>query len=165
METTIRQQVDEWANTALEFKWTVSRGRETYGYNICSLYVNREKVSSCNGGGYDMQGTSFGNWLQDDFQAELLALVKKTGLKNFSQWGLDTKESKDPGRHSSGASKEPFYGATVYTRKGKAEKVSLDGGCGMDSIRKIFEALGYRLEWLIISDRHKNSSFFTIKKV
>ena len=41
------------------FKWTVSRGRYTYGYNICTMYLHRRngdkvKVSSCNGGGYDM---------------------------------------------------------------------------------------------------------------
>ena len=47
----------------LEFIWTVSRGRETYGYNICSLYSNGVKVSSCNGGGYDMQGVCLANYL------------------------------------------------------------------------------------------------------
>ena len=58
----------------LQFKWSVSRGRDTYGYDICSLYVDGIKVSSCNGGGYDMKGTAFGDWLQKEFQTELKKL-------------------------------------------------------------------------------------------
>lgn len=42
----------------LEFKWSVSRARDTFGYNICSLWIHtdagREKVASACGGGYDM---------------------------------------------------------------------------------------------------------------
>lgn len=49
----------------LEYVWTVSKGRETYGYNICSLYANGNKVSSCNGGGYDMQGVALASYLND----------------------------------------------------------------------------------------------------
>ena len=45
----------------LTFKWTVSRGRDSYGYNIVTLRVDGDKVSSCNGGGYDMKGTCLGN--------------------------------------------------------------------------------------------------------
>ena len=58
----------------LVFKWGVSRGRATYGYSICSLYVNGKKVAMCNGGGYDMQGTVFGNWIASKFKDELLKL-------------------------------------------------------------------------------------------
>lgn len=49
----------------LEYVWTVSKGRDTYGYNICSLYANGVKVGSCNGGGYDMQGVALANYLED----------------------------------------------------------------------------------------------------
>ena len=52
----------------LIFKWTVSRGRDTYGYNICSLFVDGEKEASCNGGGYDMKGTVLGVWMEFEFQ-------------------------------------------------------------------------------------------------
>jgi hypothetical protein len=69
----------------LTFKWTVSRGRNTYGYNICSLYVDGKKVASCNGGGYDMQGTALGNWLEKEFQEQLKTLVitKYYGLTEY----------------------------------------------------------------------------------
>lgn len=55
----------------LQIKWTVSHGRETYGYNICSLYVDGIKTASCNGGGYDMEGTVLGDYIANQFQNEL----------------------------------------------------------------------------------------------
>ena len=58
----------------LSFKWSVSRGRDTYGYNICSLWVDGTKVEGCNGGGYDMMGTCLGNWMEKKFQQELKTL-------------------------------------------------------------------------------------------
>lgn len=96
-------------NYYLTFKWTVSRGRNTYGYNICSLYVNGTKVSTCNGGGYDMQGTCFGDWIEKEFQED---------IKN-----LDPKE---------------FYGLMYFDGK-----MIVDGACGMSSILKIVDKLGY----------------------
>lgn len=61
----------------LEFKWGVSRGRDSYGYNICSLYVDGIKVSSCNGGGYDMKGTALGNWVASVFAKRLTRIPKR----------------------------------------------------------------------------------------
>ncbi len=72
----------------LEFKWTVSRGRDSYGYNICTLRVDGAKVSACNGGGYDMKGTSFGNWLARAFTPELLKL-KSADMPAQSHWQPD----------------------------------------------------------------------------
>lgn len=70
---------------SLEFKWTISRGRDTYGYNICSLYVNGKKVSSCNGGGYDMSGVCISDWMEKEFQDGLKALdaEKYYGLRKY----------------------------------------------------------------------------------
>lgn len=58
----------------LEFKWGVSRGRDTYGYNICSLYVDGRKAASCNGGGYDMKGTCLGNFIASAYTDRLVQL-------------------------------------------------------------------------------------------
>lgn len=114
----------------LKFKWTVSRGQDTYGYNICSLYVNGVKGFSCNGGGYDMKGTVFANYLQEVYQDRLQAL-----------------NSND------------FYGMWFYKNNGTAvERVDtykesnkkgayLDGGCGMDAMRKISKAIGLEMEY------------------
>ena len=38
----------------LVFKWTTSRAKLTFGYNVVSLFVDGVKVAACNGGGYDV---------------------------------------------------------------------------------------------------------------
>ena len=65
----------------LEEKWSVSKGRETYGYNICSLWYGKIKVASCNGGGYDMSSTALSNLLNLYFQDRL------NSIQNF-EYGL-----------------------------------------------------------------------------
>ena len=55
----------------LIFKWASSNKNNVYGYKTCSLYVNGKKVISTNGVGYDMAGTCFGKWLENQFQSEL----------------------------------------------------------------------------------------------
>lgn len=71
--------------TTLEFRWGTSRGRDTYGYTICTLYVDGSKVSSCNGGGYDMKGTALGRYIARDFAARLNAL-KPEHMPAQSHW-------------------------------------------------------------------------------
>ena len=56
----------------LKFKWTTSKAQDSYGYNVCTLLVNREKKARCNGGGYDMQGTCLGDWIAKEFEKGLL---------------------------------------------------------------------------------------------
>lgn len=55
----------------LIFKFSTSRGRDTYGWNIVSLYVDGVKVAHQCGGGYDMRGAALGDWIEKEFQAEL----------------------------------------------------------------------------------------------
>lgn len=80
--------VEYGTNPRLEFHWTVSRGRNTCGYNICSLYVNGRKVSACNGGGYDMKGTSLGHWIAKHYADRLRALPVEKFPEN-SHWVSD----------------------------------------------------------------------------
>lgn len=79
--------------STLEFKWSVSRGRDTYGYNICSLYVDGRKVASCNGGGYDMKGTCFGIFLEKHF-ADRLRKLKESDMPEHSHWQPHEKPSR-----------------------------------------------------------------------
>lgn len=59
----------------LSLSWSVSKGANTYGYNICRLDDrNNGKRFRCLGGGYDMIGTVFGEWLQHYYQSELLKI-------------------------------------------------------------------------------------------
>lgn len=69
----------------LEFKWTVSRARNTYGYNICSLYVDGKKVAAYNGGGYDMQGKSLGYYLARAYSDRLVKLTPEQ-MPEVTHW-------------------------------------------------------------------------------
>ncbi len=161
------------------FKWTVSKGRNTYGYNICSLYVNGIKVSSCNGGGYDMQGTALGNWVEKAFRDELLQLKTEFyGLTfhnpNFNPAKAKVKDSKGVERtveelEKSGESLglaryQAFYGASSKVPTENHIVPSIDGACGMSSVTMILNAIGYMLVWDKKSDRYKNHSYYTLVK-
>ena len=59
----------------LSLSWSVSKGQYTYGYNICRLddRNNGHRFRTI-GGGYDMIGTVFGEWLQHYYQSELIKI-------------------------------------------------------------------------------------------
>ena len=134
--------------TTLKFKWTVSRGRETYGYNICSLWIDRQKVSSCDGGGYDMKGTALAKWMKEEFYEQLKKLRANYG---------------------SGDNTGGFYGLSFYNKKRQKRQktwsknctVGLDGGCGFSSMERILNKLGYKLNYI---DGIANQTIYTLHK-
>lgn len=142
----------EVLGSVLEFRWTVSRGRDTYGYNICSLYVDGKKFSSCNGGGYDMKGTSLGAWIEK--RLDLFPGVLR----------LASPAHRLPRCSSS------FYGLYFWDQKKKTWRkhyrqglqVHLDGGCGFGSMENILRALGLRLRFVTES---RNRSIYTVEAV
>ena len=81
MKYLIMEHINNNNSIVLEEKWSVSKGRETYGYNICSLWYGKIKVASCNGGGYDMSSTALSNLLNLYFQDRL------NSIQNF-EYGL-----------------------------------------------------------------------------
>jgi hypothetical protein len=124
------------STTGLEFRWTVSRGRDTYGYNICTLYANGQKVARCDGGGYDMQGTCLAMWFMAEAQERVERLSSNYGSED---------------------SHKGFYGLRHYntrTKKYQHRNTSphcetwLDGACGFSSIARIMERLKYRIQYV-----------------
>jgi hypothetical protein len=118
----------------LALSWSVSRGRDTYGYNICRLDSrNSGRRYRCSGGGYDMIGTVFGDFLEAEYQDELKALVKDLPKQKYgsTSW-LQIAEDVNPS----------FYGLTIRPDG----SVCLDGACGLDSMKRIARALGLSLE-------------------
>ena len=133
-------------NTLLTFKWSISRGRDTYGYNICTVRdTQREKSFRCNGGGYDMQGTSFGNWLQDTYQEKLVA------IKNKAHSIVD-----DNGYHDQ--KDGTLYGMTYRARD---NSVFLDGACGLSSMQRIAQAIGLSYESIYSRRGHLEAIYIT----
>jgi hypothetical protein len=118
----------------LAISWSVSRGRDTYGYNICRLDSRLSgRRYRCSGGGYDMTGKVFGEFLECEYQDQLRALVADLPKKPYgsTSW-LQISEEINPS----------FYGLTIRPDG----SVSLDGACGLDSMKRIARALGLSVE-------------------
>lgn len=118
---------------ALIFKWTVSRARDTYGYNVCSLWVDGKKVSSCNGGGYDMNGTCLADWMDTEHPDKLTRLRANygsgdngTGFYGLVHWNKRTKKRQK--------------------RASKHTKTYLDGACGFSAMERVLNKLGHSLK-------------------
>jgi hypothetical protein len=130
----------------LEFRWSISRGRDTYGYNICSLWVDGSKVSSCDGGGYDMSGWCLGDYLEKAYQDRLITDVGYLSCDRIYNGNRlrPTEEDAKDGRKGS----RKLYGSTgALNPKGKLYKVMLDGACGISSMERIAERIGLTLEF------------------
>ncbi len=116
----------EVSETYLAVRWSTSRGRDTYGYNICSVTDQvTSKRYSCNGGGYDMLGTSFGEWLTETYQNALREIGDRAHMTY--------NEIFDATRNDDG-----LYGMYRYADG----RISLDGACGIEPMLKIAKALG-----------------------
>lgn len=143
----------------LHFKWTVSRGRDTYGYNICTLLVDGEVKGRCMGGGYDMQGTAFAQWLENAYPTELI----KFAFDNTKSAHIPARTYQNNGSVVRVYDVPGYYGITVhanFTGKGKSF-VHLDGACGFSSMERIAEGIGIKLQWNKESNRYKNHTFYT----
>lgn len=143
--------------TRLILSWSVSRGRNTYGYNICRLddaITGRRFRTS--GGGYDMIGTVVGAWLEAEHQAALRAIAHRAG-----SWYSEAEGYKS---HRTPDNRNPdpayLYGMTRYEDTGK---VGIDGACGLRTVCDIAEAIGIDLD--SFHDRKGNTLGFTVRHI
>lgn len=142
--------------TALEIRWSVSRGRETYGYNICTLEDHdTHKRYRCNGGGYDMLGTVFAEWLQDTHYPALLELAPRA----HGGYILDGETHT---RRPNYEAPDSLYGLTwtLRVRRG-GSSVALDGACGLESIERIARAIGLKVSRIM--NRRGNVTMFIVE--
>ena len=123
----------------LKFKWTTSKGRFTYGWNICSLYVDGKKVGSVNGGNYDLKGSIFGTWVQSQFKDDLINLDKEYNALKFLNKGR--------------CASSKFHTDVFYSP-------SIDGACGFESVSRIVEDLGYKVTFI---DDDKNHQIYVLE--
>ncbi len=120
-------------NRFLELKWSVSRGRDTYGYNICTLIdCATGSRYRCNGGGYDMVGTVFGDWLQQAHQDRLRKISDRAHYQRSQRYESSARCD----------AANSLYGMTHYSDDGR---IVLDGACGIESMLKIAEAAGIKV--------------------
>jgi len=155
----------------LKFKWTISRAQDTYGYNICSLYVDGKKVSACNGGGYDMTGTCLGDYIAGVFAKRLRRKIKEVhyGLTFHNptydpgQAKIDneTIEKREKGGKSFGLERyQAFYSASSKVPTKKHVVPSINGACGFSSVERVMKTIGLKLKFI---DDTKNTSTYLLK--
>lgn len=135
--------------TRLDLSWATSRGRDTYGYNIARLDDSTTgKRYKCMGGGYDMIGTCFGDFLQDVYQLRLKEIASMAG-HTFNKQGHERTRSEKPqwySHHDKPKSECSLYGMTANYLGSELYHVRLDGGCGLDSMIRIAEAIGLSVQ-------------------
>lgn len=107
----------------LEIVWTVSRAKDTEGHNICTLIDYKQKYKTC-GGGYDMTGTVFAQWLQANHMDRIKELLKPI---DYDKEGNEREGC--------------FYG--FFTKGGS---YWLDGGCGINAMISLAEKIGFKIE-------------------
>jgi hypothetical protein len=114
--------ISRLVGTTIEITWGTSRGRDTYGYTVCSLRYNGRLISRCNGGGYDMRGTVVGNFVTWAFAPEL-RLLKPSDMPQQSHW-------QETHRHCAGACldqwREKYMDAVANERTKPAPLPELD---------------------------------------
>ena len=133
---------DNWKLSTLHFKWTTSRGKDTYGYNICSLLDwNNNRVSKTTGGGYDMKGTALGYMMNEYLQDEL----RKINSKDY--YGL---------RHYNNKTKKSQKRASKHT------KTYVDGACGFNCMVDILNKIGFDVKFV---RETRNSSTYILEKL
>lgn len=118
----------------LLLSWSTSRGCETYGYPICRLDdTSVGERFKCMGGGYDMVGTVFAQWLCANYQERLLKLKDRANYV-FPVEGC--------GRHKEDR-EDSLYGMTYHE---KGDRIYIDGACGLDCVQKIAREIGLDIE-------------------
>lgn len=122
--------------TMLGLSWSTSRGRETYGYNICRLddYATGKRYK-CMGGGYDMVGTVLGLWLQDVHQDRLQAISDRADV----DYNIKDDPNGCPGYYGR---RKRLYGL-IHTGGGG---MRVDGACGVESVIRIAKAAGITIK-------------------
>lgn len=129
--------------TILTLTWSISRGVDTAGYNIARLDDGNtgKRYRTC-GGGYDMVGTVFGDWLSDVHQDALQAL-RDTAVAYV-------------GTHR----KHPTLYGLFFKADGSAY---CDGTCGIESMIRICEAIGLDVERLSNKKGHTRGFVVSVK--
>jgi len=151
----------------LKFKWGTSRGRDTYGYAICTLYVDGERAASCNGGNYDMKGVSLAGWVERHYASRLLRLRKsqfprkhmngekqKPGFYGLSYHDPNWKPSDEclkqekAGKSLGLRRYQEFYAESsrIPTKLHRVPQIA--GMCGMSSVERIMNAIGLQLRYV-----------------
>jgi len=140
----------------IRYKRSTSRGRDTYGYNLLTLWENGRKVATQCGGGYDMTGSALADWLESAYPAALLVLAReraggvyKGGRFVISRTNAYNRICSPHGQRFDTYKPNPDYAKsalTGLTYNADKDTASLDGGCGQRCVEDVIKALGLSIK-------------------
>lgn len=139
----------------LVFKYGISRGQNTYGYRLVSLYLDGIKVAKTGGGGYDMKGAVLGQWINSNFGHELQELAKEQiaeAQKELDNY-MATGGIPDKGLSYYNDRGAGIYGLIVSGHKIFGGIARVNGMCGFSVCEEILKRLGYELEYITDTDK------------
>lgn len=114
----------------LQIKYSISKAKDTYGYNVITLVDEKGKKFKTCGGGYDMIGTVVGEWLFANYKDKLIEMLipypQGEQLTDNDNYGWFLAKSTNQ-----------YY---------------IDGACGIDCMIKLARKIGLKINRL-----HSNS--------
>lgn len=131
----------------LEFRWGTSRGVDTAGYTLCTLWVNGRRVARECGGGYDMKGAALGNFIARAYAYRLVALTLDD-YPELAQWQKDRGEARklsglrfyDPGFNPSAVTVTADMVDGCFIKAGDVGKpLSESGDVGLMTLRAAYK--------------------------
>ena len=116
---------ENWRYGVLTFRY--SDGVNGNIVKVVDKCGDRIKGVGCTGGGYDMTGTCLGQFMEQCFPEQIKRLDSRE-FYGVGHWNTKTKRRQ--------------YRSSENTR------TTLDGACGMSSMRDILRKIGFKLEYI-----------------
>ena len=134
-------RADATETQTLTLHWSISKARDTEGYNVLTFRDARgAKIARANGGGYDLTGTCLADALETLFPVRMLQVATARAARTYHPIGGNCPFPVS----------DPLYGLTLYLDKDSAPvKASMDGACGVNSVENVATAMGLKLTWSV----------------
>jgi len=145
MNNTPKPRIPKFTPFNLSERWTISRGRDTCGYNVCTITDGRSLKTRAHGGGYDMAGTALAEMLCEHPVTApiILAMLRRKVKANAIRRSGGVGEGRFYGGQEDG-----LYGCWYISKgRGRDEKFGFDDGVGSDTvIRLLLKHCGIKIE-------------------
>ena len=125
-----KKQREAWLNENWRYGVLTFRYSDGVNGNIVKVVDKRGDIIKgvrCTGGGYDMTGTCLGQFMEQCFPEQIKRLDSRE-FYGVGHWNPKTKKRQ--------------YRSSENTR------TTLDGACGMSSMRDILRKIGFKLEYI-----------------
>ena len=135
-----KKQREAWLDENWRYGVLTFRYSDGVNGNIVKVVDKRGDIIKgvrCTGGGYDMTGTCLGQFIEQNFPNEIRRLDPREfyGIKHYNMGSVRGGRFYRP--------RERYQ-----VRQSKNTRTIIDGACGMESMRKILEQIGFKLEYV-----------------